>query len=436
MTEPSTFVNAKGVAEPLTSASTAPVIPPALASVHRTTPRPSSPHRWRFAALIAFAFIAAAVLIFIYLRAEARSLPASTGETVPVVSQNFVSVLRLAGSTEALRSRPILAPELAGAQLNTMVVTKLVSAGTRVHKGDLLVEFDRQAQIKDALDKKAAYEDLVDQVAEKGATEDAARAKDEDDLHQAKDALTKAQLEMGKNEILSRIDVEKNQEALAEAEQTLKQLQHTLTLKREAAAADLKTLEIQRDRARATMLFAQANAEKMAILSPMDGIIVLNNVWLNGRMGQVQEGDEVRAGVPFMKVVDPSAMEVRVEVNQEDLLNLHVGQHAKIRLDAYPTMSFPGILEELDPLGHSSDQSDTIRTFTAIFSIQGSNARLMPDLSASVDLELANVRNALVVPAQSIEHAPGADYVWIKEGDSFKRARRKNRAKQRYVHRH
>ncbi len=417
MTEPLVHSSVKSVAEP-----PAPPAEPAVArfpTVYEQAPRPSPRRGGPFAILIGFTVTAIAVLLFIHFRAEAHPSAISTNETATVLSKNFVSVLRLAGSTEALRSRPILAPELEGAQLNSMVVTTLAPAGTRVHKGDLLVEFDRQAQIKDALDKKAAYEDLVDQLVEKRATEEAARAKDEDDLHEAQDALTKAQLEMGKNEILSRIDVEKNQEALAETQQTLTQLQHTFDLKREAAAADLKTLQIQCDRARATMLYAQSNADKMSILSPMDGIIVLNNVWLNGRIGQVQEGDEVRPGVPFMKVVDPSTMEVRIEVNQQDLLNLHLGQPAQIRLDAYPGMSFPGTLQELDPLGHPSDQSNTIRTFTAIFSIQGSNPRLMPDLSASVDLQLASVKNALVVPAESVEHAADGDYVWLKSGNAF-----------------
>lgn len=418
MTEPSIFVSAGRVAE--SPASSADAGPPQFPSSHPAAPRPSR-HRKRVAAFIAAPLILLALLIFIYARAEAPSSIASTDQTVPVVKKDFLSVFRLAGTTEALHSRPVLAPELAGAQLNTMVVTKLVSAGTHVHKGELLVEFDHQAQIKDTLDKKAAYDDLVEQVAEKQATEAAARAKDEDDLHEAQDALSKAQLEMGKNEILSRIDVEKNQEALAEAQQTVKQLQHTFTLKREADAADLKTLEIQRDRAKATMLYAQSNAQKMSIFSPMDGIVVLNNVWLEGRMGQVQEGDEVRAGISFMKIVDPSSMEVRVEVNQEDLSKLHLGQSAQIRLDAYPGMSFPGALQELDPLGHASDQSDTVRTFTAIFSIQGTDSRLMPDLSASVDLVLANVRNALVVPAESVDHEAGGDYVWLRTRDAFEK---------------
>lgn len=381
----------------------------------------------RAARIIAASIVLSALIVAAYFSGNVRRTSASNPEgsgpeesgTATVTKKDFVHVLRLAGTTEAVRSRPVLAPQLEGAQLNSMVVTKLARAGARVKKDDVLVEFDRQAQIKDALDKKATYQDLVDQVEEKRAAEDAARAKDETELKQAEDDLTKAQLEVTKNDIVSRIDAEKNQETLQEAVQTLQQLRQTFQLKREAAAADIRVLEIQRDRARSTMLYAQGNAEKMTIRSPMDGIVVLNTIWLGSRMGEVQEGDEVRPGVPFMKVIDPAQMDVRVAVNQEDMPELHIGQAATVHLDAYPGLSFPGVLEELAPLGHSGQFTDKVRTFVAIFSIRGNNPKLMPDLSASADVELNRVQNVLVVPAQSVINDKDQDYVFLKTATGF-----------------
>jgi HlyD family secretion protein len=372
--------------------------------------------------IIAASSVLSALILAAYFSANIRRTSASNPEesgTATVTKKDFVRVLRLAGTTEAVKSRPVLAPRLEGAQLNSMVVTKLAPAGSRVKTGDVLVEFDRQAQIKDALDKKATYRDFVDQVEEKRAAEDAARAKDETELKQAEDDLTKAQLEVTKNDIVSRIDAEKNQETLQEAVQTLQQLRQTFQLKREAAAADIRVLEIQRDRARGTMLYAQGNAEKMTIRSPMNGIVVLNTVWLGGRMGEVQEGDEVRPGVPFMKVIDPAQMDVRVAVNQEDIPELRIGQSATVHLDAYPGLSFPGVLDELAPLGHSGQFTDKVRTFVAIFSIRGNNPKLMPDLSASADVQLSRLPNVLVVPAQSVINDKGQDYVFLKTATGF-----------------
>jgi HlyD family secretion protein len=106
-------------------------------------------------------------------------------------------------------------------------------------------------------------------------------------------------------------------------------------------------------------------------------------------MGEVQEGDQVRPGVPFMQVVDPSRMEVQVPVNQEDFLSLQVGQPARVHLDAYPQLMFPGKLEEMAPIARNGDFSSRLRTFAVVFSISGSDAKLMPDLSAAVDVDLA-----------------------------------------------
>jgi HlyD family secretion protein len=298
-------------------------------------------------------------------------------------------ILRLKGTTEAVQSRAILAPLLAGQQVSTLTIIRMAPAGAKVKKGDLLVEFDRQAQMRDFVDKQAEYSKLVDQVAGERAKENAARAKDETGLKTSEDNLRKAELEMQKAEIVSKIDAEKNQENLDEAKATFEQLRETFDLKRKAALAAIRILEIQRDRTQQTMLHAQANADLMQIHSPLDGVVVLNTIWKQGTMGEVQEGDQVRPGVPFMQVVNPAAMQVRVLANQQDFPKLAVGQTAKVRMDAYPELVFPAKLDQVAPIGEGGDFSNKIRSFVVIVSIQGNDPKLMPDLSAAVDVDLS-----------------------------------------------
>lgn len=304
------------------------------------------------------------------------------------------SEVRLTGKTQAVLARAILAPVLSGQQVGTLTIIKLIRSGSRVKKGDLLVEFDRQAQLRDFIDKKAQSDDQNGKVLEAQAAEAAAKAKDETDIEQAQSALGKAELEMQKIELLSRIDAEKAREDLDEAKATLAQLKDTYDLKRKAAQASIRVLEIQRDRTRETMLHAQTNAALMEIHSPIDGIVVLNTIWKQGTMGEVQEGDQIRPGVPFMQVVDPSAMQVHVMVNQEDLMALRVGQPARIHLDAYPDLVFEGKLESIDPMGRPGDFSSKVRNYSSTFSIQGTDPRLMPDLSAAVDVPKADEPSA------------------------------------------
>jgi biotin carboxyl carrier protein len=356
--------------------------------------------------------------LFVHLRRAQAS--ASGAESIyRVEKKKFSQTLRLNGTTMAARSFAVLAPRLEGAQVGSMVITKLAPAGAPVKPGDLLVDFDAQAQQKDYLDKKAAYDNLVGQVAQKQAEEDIARSKDDTGLQQAEDELKRAQLEMKRNEIVSRIDAEKNQEAVDEAQATLKQLKETYQLKRAAAAAGIRILEIQRDRALEAMRYAQNNASKMTVRSPMAGVVVYNTIWLGGRMGTVQQGDQVRPGLPFLSVVDPSRMEVRVELNQVDLLRVRPGMHAKMHLDAYPGIELGATLEDLSPLGHNGQFTDTIRVFSARFSVQGSDPKLLPDLSAALDLDLGSIENALVVPCHSVAFDSGNPFVWVEGSGAF-----------------
>ncbi|HLZ52468.1 MAG TPA: HlyD family efflux transporter periplasmic adaptor subunit [Candidatus Acidoferrum sp.] len=361
-----------------------------------------------------------AIVPMVYLHFRGGKTESKGGEfEAKVEKREFRQMLRLNGTTQASRSFVVLAPRLEGAQVGSVVITKLAPVGVQVKKDDVLVEFDPQAQMKDYLDKKSAYENLTSQVAQKQADEEIAKAKDDTALKQAEDELKRAQLEVQKNEIVSRIDAEKNQEAVDEADATLKQLKETYALKRVAGGAAVHILEIQRDRAKAAMEYAQGNAVKMVVRSPMQGVVVYNTIWLGGRMGTVQEGDQVRPGVPFLQVVDPSLMEVRVEVNQVDLRNVHLGQKAKMHLDAYPGLALPATLEQLSPLGHQGQFSALVRTFAMQFAVQGQDPRLLPDLSAALDLDLGGENKELVVPRQSVTCEEKKCFAWVRSGSTF-----------------
>src|SRR5215472_43950 len=137
---------------------------------------------------------------------KAQASP-NTGETTyRVEKRKFSQTLRLNGTTMAAHSFSVLAPKLEGAQVGSMSITKLAPGGLPVKKGDLLAEFDPQAQEKDYLDKKSTYDNLVGQVAQKQAEEAIARAKDDTAMKAAEDELKRANLELQRNEIVSRID--------------------------------------------------------------------------------------------------------------------------------------------------------------------------------------------------------------------------------------
>ena len=412
MEKQATFFSAAEVAA-------APQIEPAPGPVFVPEIAPPSRHKWRWpvAIFIAVVAIAGSIALFRMMTASRSAAAGQSMRTAVVEQKDFFSKVRVHGIVEAVESHTIAAPRLSGQGLGSLIITKMVKNGSTVHQGDVLVEFDRQAQLKNVLDKEAEYKDLVAQIGKKEAEQAAARAADETELKKAEDAQKTAELEVKKNEIVSRIDAEKNEQDLEQARATFQQLSQTFDLKRQAARAELRILEIQRDRALTAMKWAQSNTEKMVVRSSMDGVAVVNSMWKGGSMSDVQEGDEVRAGFPFMQVVNPAQMQIRARVNQADIENLRIGQNVHIGLDAYPDLSFSGRVESIAAVAQTSAFSSKARTLAVIFSINGTDAKLLPDLSASVDIEISCDPNVLVAPRDTVFAEDGKSYVRTKNGD-------------------
>lgn len=299
--------------------------------------------------------------------------------------------IRLHGLVEPVRSHTVSAPRLTGsvtpgAGPNQLIVVSLARAGTFVKRGDLVVEFDRYSQLKAARDREAEFRDVVEQINRKRGEHLAARGMRDAQLRQAENDAKIAELGVLGNELVARTVAEKNVQLLEEARARLAQLKTTFELKRRAEAAELRILEIQRDRASNAWRHAQRNAEKMRIVAPHDGLVVLKSIWKSGTMAEVQEGEEARPGIPILEIVDPSAMRVRVNANQADVEGLSAGQAARITLDSYPSRQFNGRLETLSPIATTSTMSTRVRTFVVMFSIEGADEHLLPDLAAAIEV--------------------------------------------------
>jgi HlyD family secretion protein len=303
----------------------------------------------------------------------------------------------LHGLIEPIHSYAVTAPRLAAGQpggSNQLIVIRLAGSGSFVKQGDMLVEFDRQGQLKAARDREAEYRDFVEQLRKKRAEHRIAKAHRVTALVHAENAVRVAELDLLGIELLPKIQAEKNQQTLEEARAHLNALKETQALKDRVDVTEVRTIEIQRDRALNAWRHAQGNAERMRIVSPIDGLVVLKSIWKSGNMAVIQEGEEVRPGIPILDVVNPSAMRVRALVNQADVGRLSIGVDARVTLDSYPARSFDGRLEHLSPVALTSTLNPRMRTFVALFSISGSDPHLLPDLAAAIDIVLTEASGA------------------------------------------
>jgi hypothetical protein len=382
----------------------------------------------RRVALTAAAVIVAVVLGIVLSRpgasgAAAQRAAPSAHPSKALARRDFVRRIRLTGLSEAIQFHVATAPLLAGqggqgsqGGGGNLVIVKIAAPGARVKTGDILVEFDRQSQEKVALDKRAEYDDLVNQIVQKQAEQEAARVKDDSEIAQAENAVKNFELEVLKNEMLSRVKAEINDQDLAESKVKLKALRENYPLKRAAAAAERRILEIKRDRAKAAMDHAIDNARALTVRSPLDGLVVPKMTWKGNGPADIQEGDEMSPGEPVLQVVNQSSMQVRARINQADLPVVRVGLPVTVGLDAYPDLAMSGRITQIAPIGVSGSFSPRVRAFAAVITVDGTNPRLLPDLTAAIDVEVERIKNALVVPRDAVTMDGDRPSVRVRDG--------------------
>jgi multidrug efflux pump subunit AcrA (membrane-fusion protein) len=109
-------------------------------------------------------------------------------------------------------------------------------------------------------------------------------------------------------------------------------------------------------------------------------------------------------------------MRVRVRVNQADINELKTGQPVRVGLDAYPDLHFNGRIAQISPLAVTSGLSPKVRYFVMLADIDGSHEKLMPDLTAALDVELDRIPGAVVIPRDAIRYDGTRAMVRVRDG--------------------
>jgi HlyD family secretion protein len=151
---------------------------------------------------------------------------------------------------------------------------------------------------------------------------------------------------------------------------------------------------------------------KTTLYAPMDGTISV----LNSEVGERVVATGQFAGTEVMRIADLANMEVRVKVNENDIVNVKLGDHTAVAIDAFPGRKFDGTVREISSSalttgtgGASNNQaslaasaSDEVTNFLVRIRISDREAHLRPGMSGTVDIETETVSNVIAVPVQSV----------------------------------
>jgi hypothetical protein len=143
-------------------------------------------------------------------------------------------------------------------------------------------------------------------------------------------------------------------------------------------------------------------------------------VWRRDGPGQPQEGDQLWPGQALMKIFSATDMNIQLAVAEPDGAALKPGTRALVRLDAYPAVQFHAAFESAAPVASTVIGAD-IRTFLARFRLEERDPHLLPDLSASLDIEVSTDKPVLAAPRRSVRYRQGRPYVMRVGADGARR---------------
>lgn len=153
-------------------------------------------------------------------------------------------------------------------------------------------------------------------------------------------------------------------------------------------------------RSQATVDQAQESLNKTSIYSPIDGIVSSLLI----EKGERVVGTSQFAGTEIMRIADFSKMEVRVDVNENDVVNVSLGDTTRIAVDAMKGKTFIGLVTEIahTPVTKGLGTQEEVTNFPVKIKILSPDKEFRSGLSATADIETEMVKSVLSVPIQSV----------------------------------
>jgi len=267
-----------------------------------------------------------------------------------------------------------LSPEVAGE-----IVELNVNEGDHVEKGELLVKIKPDTYIS-------------------------ARDRTEAALNSAKARLTQAEAQFIQSELsYNRNKTLWEQKAISESEYESALANYRM------AQAELESAKYSVKSAEASLAEAEENLVKTSIYAPMTGTVSMLNV----EKGERVVGTSLMTGTELMRIADLNCMEVKVEVNENDIVRVSMNDTAIIEIDAFLGESFKGVVTEIansaSTTGMATDQvtNFNVKVFILRDSYQflieqGYTNPFRPGMSATVDIQTETKHDILTVPIQAV----------------------------------
>src|ERR1700732_565840 len=308
------------------------------------------------------------IIVSFILSKREKAIPVTTEKAVrKTILQTVSATGKVQPETEVK-----ISPEVAGE-----IIELPVEDGMSIKKGDLLVKI-KPDSYKALLEQQEA---AISSAKATNLQQKATMLKTQQDLKRAEDMFAKKTISIQEyNAAQAASDVAKN---------TYESSLHEI------------------ERAEAGSSQARDQLSKTTVYSPIDGTVTV----LNSKLGERIVATGQFAGTEVMRVADLTHMEARVDVNENDVVNVKVGDKASVKIDAYGDRKFHGTVYQIANTGTTTGAGtqEEVTIFQVKVRIDDHDVTLKPGLSCTADIETNMVKDVVAVPMQAVT---------IRTGDS------------------
>ncbi|MGI8956518.1 MAG: efflux RND transporter periplasmic adaptor subunit [Chthoniobacterales bacterium] len=291
--------------------------------------------------------------------------------TVKAIRRTIIETVSATGKVQP-ETEVKISQEVAGE-----IIELPMEDGKEVKKGELLMKI-RPDSYKALLEQQQAAISTAESVS---GQQQAAVQKAEQDLKQAKDLYAK--------KLISQTEMLAAKTTYDAAKSMFESGLHSI------------------EGAKASSSQARDQLSKTTIYSPLDGVVTV----LNSKLGERVVATNQFAGTEVMRVADLNHMQAVVDVNENDVVHVKIGDSAKVTIDAYGDRKFNGVVEQIANTGKTTGTGtqEEVTNFEVKIRLEGHDMRLRPGLSCTADIQTNMVKDVVSVPIQSVT---------IRTGDS------------------
>jgi HlyD family secretion protein len=313
------------------------------------------------------------------------------------------------GELQAVNASTLSMPRINSIYGTNLKITNLAEHGKNVSRGESVITVDPSSVQKYIIERRESLEN------ERAAT-NKLRVQLSNNMQDLRAQLTSEQSQFNLKQL------EKNKSAFEsegvrkvieleyqQSELRLNKIKRKLALKPKLDSLDLRIQRIKVKQKEDELKAADETLKQLMVLSPLEGIFVIQK---NPRTGQmIKVGEEMYIGYPVAKIPDIRTMKVDGIVTENDISKIKTNMPVIVRLDALPSVQFHGTISRVSKVCIPLEQK---KVFTTEIIISESDPRLKPGMTVSCEYITHEAENAVFVPVRCLAEENRHFYVFVK----------------------